>query len=93
MGAHERLTEPRVTMKLFLAKPRSFSNLPVFFYLNDREMSTYFSPHIYKVNPGSMFTLNPHTPVWQKIANEVVFRRFPGEGVEFFLIGWSQMVL
>ena len=27
---------------------------------------------------------NPHTPVAQKIANELVFRRFEGEGVEFF---------
>ena len=27
--------------------------------------------------------LNPHTPVAQKIADEVVFRRFQGEGVEF----------
>ena len=27
--------------------------------------------------------LNPHAPIAQKIANEVVFRRFPGEGVEF----------
>ena len=31
--------------------------------------------------------LNPHTPVTQKVADEVVFRRFQGEGVEFFLIG------
>ena len=29
--AHERLTEPRVTMEWLLAKPRSFSNLPVFY--------------------------------------------------------------
>ena len=27
---------------------------------------------------------NPHTPVAQKVANEVVFRGFQGEGVEFF---------
>ena len=26
---------------------------------------------------------NPHTPVAQKVADEVVFRRFQGEGVEF----------
>ena len=30
MVAHERLTEPRVTMELLLAKPRSFSTLPAF---------------------------------------------------------------
>ena len=28
--------------------------------------------------------VNPQAPVAQKIANEVVFRRFQGEGVEFF---------
>ena len=27
---------------------------------------------------------NPQAPVTQKIADEVVFRRFQGEGVEFF---------
>ena len=27
--------------------------------------------------------VNPHTPVAQKVADEVVFRRFQGEGVEF----------
>ena len=29
--------------------------------------------------------LNPHTPVAQKVADDVVSRRFQGEGVEFFL--------
>ena len=28
--------------------------------------------------------VNPQAPVAQKVANEVVFRRFQGEGVEFF---------
>ena len=28
---------------------------------------------------------NPRTPVAQKVADEVVFRCFQGEGVEFFL--------
>ena len=28
--------------------------------------------------------LNPHTPVAQKIADELGFQRFQGEGVEFF---------
>ena len=27
---------------------------------------------------------NPHKPIAQKFADEVVFRRFQGEGVEFF---------
>ena len=31
--------------------------------------------------------INPHTLFAQKVADEVVFRRFKGEGVEFFLIG------
>ena len=30
--------------------------------------------------------INPHTPVAQKVPNEVVFRRFQGESVEFFKI-------
>ena len=30
MVAHEKLIEPHVTMKLLLAKPSSFSNLPAF---------------------------------------------------------------
>ena len=28
--------------------------------------------------------VNPNAPVVQKVADEVVFRRFQGEGVEFF---------
>ena len=28
--------------------------------------------------------INPHTLVSQKVADEVVFRRFEGKGVEFF---------
>ena len=39
--AYERLTEPRVTMKWPLAKPRSFSNLPAFFDLDGRENQNY----------------------------------------------------
>ena len=35
------------------------------------------------VNQG-VFHLNPHTPVAQKVADEVGFRRFQGEVVEFF---------
>ena len=30
------------------------------------------------------FSINPHTLLAQKVADEVVFRRFQGEGVEFF---------
>ena len=31
--------------------------------------------------------INPHTPIAQKVVDEMVFRRFQGKGVEFFLIG------
>ena len=31
-----------------------------------------------------IFPFNPHTPVAQKVSDEVVFRRFQGEGVEVF---------
>ena len=31
--------------------------------------------------------VNAQAPVAQKIVNEVVFRRFQGEGVDFFKIG------
>ena len=34
MVAHERPTEPGVTMERLLAKPRSFANLPAFLDLN-----------------------------------------------------------
>ena len=33
---------------------------------------------------SEIWILNPHTPVAQKVVDEVVFRRFQGEGVEFF---------
>ena len=33
---------------------------------------------------GSLLKLNPQAPVAQKVADEVVFRRFGGEGVDFF---------
>ena len=35
-------------------------------------------------------SLNPQAPVAQKIAKEVVFRRFQGEGVEFFF-NWTSL--
>ena len=30
------------------------------------------------------YDINPQAPVAQKSADEVIFRRFQGEGVEFF---------
>ena len=41
--------------------------------------------YIFKILSFFMyFYIEPHTPVAQKIADEVFFRRFQGEGVEFF---------
>ena len=37
------------------------------------------------ISTYSIILVNPHTPVAQKVSKEVVFRRFQGEGVEFFL--------
>ena len=37
-----------------------------------------------------MLGVKPHTPVAQKVADEVVFRRFQGVGVEFFL-NWTSL--
>ena len=41
----------------------------------------------YKKKKLRNFSINPQTLVAQKIADEVVFRRFQGEQVEFFKIG------
>ena len=38
-----------------------------------------------KIRDKSVIHLNPQASVAQKIADGVVFRRFQGEGVEFFL--------
>ena len=35
-------------------------------------------------NHNLSFQFNPQAPVAQKIADKVIFRRFQGEGVEFF---------
>ena len=40
-----------------------------------------------KIQFGLKCWVNPHTPVAQKTADELVFRRFQGEEVEFFKIG------
>ena len=37
--------------------------------------------------PKKDLIFNPQAPYAQKIADEVVFRHFQGEGVEFFLNG------
>ena len=47
MVAHERLTEPRVTMEWILEKSRSFSNLHAFLDLNGRETHFKFVFKVY----------------------------------------------
>ena len=42
MVAHERLTEPRVTMDRLLAKPMSFSNVPAFLDLDGSKNNISF---------------------------------------------------
>ena len=37
------------------------------------------------MTPNGSVKFNPHMPVSQEVSDEVVFRRFQGEGVEFFL--------
>ena len=46
---------------------------------NDDFIRKYAQAHRSKRKP-----INPQAPVAQKIAYEVVFRHFQGEGVEFF---------
>ena len=37
-----------------------------------------------QINIQRLISFNIHTPVEQKVADEVVFRRFQGKGVDFF---------
>ena len=46
--------------------------------------STRFSSNSDNSLLVAIFNINPHTPVTQKVADEVVLRSFQGEGVEFF---------
>ena len=45
---------------------------------------TYFLPQRCRDWKFEMMQINPQALVAQKFADEVVFRRFKGEGVEFF---------
>ena len=56
----------------------TFADLHIFSDENLKNHSTF------KILDFSNSSLNSHTPVAQKVADEVVFRRFKGEGVEFF---------
>ena len=38
-----------------------------------------------QINIQRLISFNLHTPVEQKVTDEVVFRRFQGKGVDFFL--------
>ena len=42
----------------------------------------------FNAEKSKIMNFNPQAPVPQKIADEVVFRRFEGEGVVFFKIGF-----
>ena len=48
MVAHERLTEPRVTMRWPLAKPRSSSNHPAFLNPNGNKKRMYYLSEVEK---------------------------------------------
>ena len=62
--------------KLFSNRSKSESAALVKPDLNFRDLSQFvYNRHL---------SINPQTPVAQKIADEVVFRRFQGEGVDFF---------
>ena len=59
MLAHERLTEPRVTMDKLLAYPMSFSNLPAFLDTQTDELCTILNvffleseTNLYQYGPG-----------------------------------------
>ena len=55
-------------------------------FIGKKQILTFWSIMIFSIFDYTI-SINPHTPVAQKVANEVVFWRFQGEGVEFFLIG------
>ena len=56
--------------------------------LTSPDMGGQTSPNILKIalkiNSHRFRVINPQAPVGQKTADEVVFRHFQGEGVEFF---------
>ena len=49
-----------------------------------RALRPYQAKHLDEISVRFIFRLKPHAPVAQKVADEVVFRRFQVEGVEFF---------
>ena len=50
----------------------------------ERNTSMIFHNNLLVVLVEHYLKLNPHTPVAKKVADEVVFRRLQGEGVDFF---------
>ena len=46
------------------------------------ESALFFKSKTFKLFSGVSF--NPHSPIAQKVADEMVFRRFQGEEVDFF---------
>ena len=82
--AHERLTEPRVTMEWLLAKLGSFSNLPAFLYLNG------ISSFIYYIRGGFLtgpYEKNPHPRKIPKVqsSNKTLFPLFGAPWLNQFL--------
>ena len=67
MVAHEILTEPHLTVALLLAKPRSFSNLPVFLDLNSRKiyiLHTWCKIKMVSPNNKDMFRVSGWVCPW-----------------------------
>ena len=69
--AHERLTEPRASMKWLLGKPRSFSNLPAFLDLNGRFENLYQS--IINFGIFSFIDCVLYLSSWWKIEKKLCF--------------------
>ena len=60
---------------------------PLIFKLNCYCLGVKLFHALYHCQIIKYFLINPQALVAQKSADEVVFRHFQGEGVEFFLIG------
>ena len=50
--------------------------------INKETLKNFLIVHYSNINRDYIY-FNPQTPVAQKIADEMVYRRFQGEGIEF----------
>ena len=50
-------------------------------------LNVIVGPILYGEEPLRHHPINPHTPVAQKVGDDVFFRRLQGEGANFFEIG------